>query len=429
MADETKKISMVDFIAEIAGEKGCISVHPVFVEICRGDWTLAAFLSQCVYWWLIADKKTFWKTDTQWKMELRILPRTSMRCRRRLADMGFIGYQLVVDGAKRHNYYTVNIDEISAAIAKVIEDRKVTKQHNMPKQAVVSDTHVVPKEDMVTTCHVVTEGDNTRCQSVTMQGVKVSPSYIEETTGKTTESEPTTRAREVGCAEEPTNGKQAEVTESRCGPKCRGVPYWVEKYYSLYSERFQRKPGGSKADFASAEALHRRFVDEANGTEHYACREIYAFIDAFWQEYDLERTGKGKLGNFLMGRSGFSFTFFAGDMMQMKLGEMRAGHQEAHVKKWREVGAVSPQSVCETCGSAIKTVKEFEDEKLTGTLECCTICDFKDRKFVGITTKHIEPKKLSEEELGEGLKGLSQALKERKIKAISGKSPEVDRLV
>ncbi len=113
------KNSAFDLIAQFMGRQNTIPVPMPFVRIL-GDYTSAAFLSQCIYWCDRTDDADAWfyKSHDEWAAELHLSSDQVRRCVKTCGGM----VEVKRAGIPARNYYRVNQDLVTVALQNLANE-------------------------------------------------------------------------------------------------------------------------------------------------------------------------------------------------------------------------------------------------------------------------------------------------------------------
>ena len=129
------KNSAFDLVAQFMGRQNTIPVPVPFVMLL-GDYTSAAFLSQCIYWGDRTDAADGWfhKTHDEWLSELLLTSDQVRRCVRTCAGM----IEVRRAGIPARNYYRANRDAVATALQNLSnESRDATSRCGETQQLAV----------------------------------------------------------------------------------------------------------------------------------------------------------------------------------------------------------------------------------------------------------------------------------------------------
>lgn len=123
--NEYEKHSTVELIKRISGQQSVLTIPTVYLDLLDDDIKTALFFSQVVYW---SDKGKrndgwFYKTDKEWKEELKLSEYECKKARDKLTGIGV----LIVDKKKANGvptmHYKVEWDNLSKWVLKKFDNR------------------------------------------------------------------------------------------------------------------------------------------------------------------------------------------------------------------------------------------------------------------------------------------------------------------
>lgn len=145
-----------------------IAFHPFFIDV-GGSITAALFLSQLFYWSLRTSDHDGWvyKTQAEWKEEIRLSRKQQESARRRLRERGLLEEKL--EGLPAQLFYRINQRALVAGIEKRasnyarerLQRMPKTAQSSMPESDISSFIHRLPTE-ITTESSDVSSGGETR---------------------------------------------------------------------------------------------------------------------------------------------------------------------------------------------------------------------------------------------------------------------------
>ena len=130
------KNSAFDMIAQFMGRQNTIPVPMPFVRIL-GDYTSAAFLSQCIYWCDRTDDAGGWfyKSHDEWAAELELSSDQVRRCVKTCGGM----VEVKRAGIPARNYYRVNQELVTHALQILANDTQTATSRSGETQQQAAD--------------------------------------------------------------------------------------------------------------------------------------------------------------------------------------------------------------------------------------------------------------------------------------------------
>lgn len=128
--------SAFDLVAQFMGRQNIIPVPVPFVMLL-GDYTSAAFLSQCIYWGDRTEAADGWfhKTHDEWQSELMLTPDQVRRCVKTCGDM----IEVKRAGIPARNYYRANREAVAMALQNLSNESQMSTTRSGETQQLAVD--------------------------------------------------------------------------------------------------------------------------------------------------------------------------------------------------------------------------------------------------------------------------------------------------
>lgn len=158
-----KRDYISSIITQFSGRNNIVPIPVVYIEITE-DYPSAALLNQMIYW---SDRTKrndgyFYKSYTDWYLELRLTEYQVRRATKKLKSLGFVETKLKKANGAPTLHYKVDTEEVSEWILKKLKNGNLTNSSNDSEETQESLTKITTENTTKTTTDINVSGNPTQ---------------------------------------------------------------------------------------------------------------------------------------------------------------------------------------------------------------------------------------------------------------------------